>query len=83
MRIAQLDPLRVEVIAPVEMLNSVKVGATAEVRIDPAGGVHRASVTVVDRVVDAASGTFGIRLSLPNTNGRLAAGLRCGVCFLR
>jgi len=82
-RIAQLDPLRVEVIAPVEMLNAVRVGSSAEVRIDPAGGVHRATVTVVDRVVDAASGTFGIRLSLPNSNGRLSAGLKCAVRFLK
>ena len=36
---------------------------------------------VVDRVVDAASGTFGVRLELPNPNYALPAGLKCKVRF--
>lgn len=45
------------------------------------GGVHTGRVTVVDRVVDAASGTFGVRLALPNADYRLPAGLKCKVRF--
>lgn len=41
--------------------------------------MHRARVTVVDRVVDAASGTFGVRLALPNPGHRIPAGLKCKV----
>jgi multidrug efflux pump subunit AcrA (membrane-fusion protein) len=40
-------------------------------------------VTVVDRVVDAASGTFGVRLEVPNPNYRLPAGLKCKARFNR
>jgi hypothetical protein len=40
-------------------------------------------VTVVDRVVDAASSTFGVRLELANPDYRLPAGLKCRVRFLR
>jgi hypothetical protein len=35
----------------------------------------------VDRVVDAASGTFGVRLQLPNPGYRLPAGLKCEIRF--
>ena len=32
----------------------------------PIGGTYAATVTAVDHVLDAASGTFGVRLALPN-----------------
>ena len=46
-------------------------------------GTHTARVKVVDPVIDAASGTFGVRLELPNPNYRLPAGLKCKVRFPR
>jgi RND family efflux transporter MFP subunit len=84
MRLAQIDPLYVEVIMPVSTLGSVKVGMFAEVKPEaPVGGVHKAKVTVVDKVVDAASGTFGVRLELPNPDYKLPPGLKCKVLFLK
>jgi RND family efflux transporter MFP subunit len=81
-KVAQLDPLNVEVIVPVTLYGSVTVGRVAEVRPEsPVGGVYPARVVVVDRVVDAASGTFGVRLELPNREYRLPAGLKCKVRF--
>ena len=41
-----------------------------------------APVTIVDRVVDAASGTFGVRLELPNPDRDIPVGLQCQVRFL-
>ena len=83
MTIAQIDPLNVEVFAPVEFLGLIKVGMVAKVRpMAPVGGSYTATVKIVDRVVDAASGTFGIRLEIPNPKYRLPAGLRCRVKFL-
>ena len=38
-----------------------------------------ATVKTVDRLIDAASNTFRVRLELPNPNGALPAGLRCKV----
>jgi multidrug efflux pump subunit AcrA (membrane-fusion protein) len=38
-----------------------------------------AQVTHVDRVIDAASNTFRVRLSLPNPKQRLPAGVRCSL----
>lgn len=80
LKLAQIDPLRVEVYAPVSLLGKVTVGMEAHVKMeDPIGGPHKAKVTIVDRVVDAASGTFGIRLELPNPDLRLPAGVKCTV----
>ncbi|MGQ9647143.1 MAG: efflux RND transporter periplasmic adaptor subunit [Thermodesulfobacteriota bacterium] len=82
LKLAQLDPLNVEVILPVHLLPSVKVGMKAKVIPEaPIGGQYVAQVKVVDRVIDAASGTFGVRLELPNPNLRLPAGLKCKVIF--
>jgi hypothetical protein len=38
---------------------------------------HDAVVRIVDRVVDAASATFVVRLDLPNPVGAIARGVRC------
>ena len=82
LKLAQIDPLRVEVYAPVSMLGKVAVGSTAYVKPEPPlTGEYPAKVTVVDRVVDAASGTFGVRLELPNQSLKLPAGLKCTVRF--
>jgi RND family efflux transporter MFP subunit len=81
-KLAQIHPLRVEVIAPVALLGKITTGMLAEVVPEaPVGGTYSARVTVVDRVVDAASGTFGVRLDLPNPGLRLPAGLKCKVRF--
>lgn len=80
--VAQIDPLNVEVFVPVSMLLDVAVGMSAKVMPEqPVGGVYDATVTIVDRVIDAASSTFGVRLELPNPDNELWAGLRCTVRF--
>lgn len=82
LKIAQLDPLRVEAFAPVSMLGVITVGDEAQViPQDPVNGSYAAKVTVVDKVIDAASGTFGIRLELPNPEFQLPAGLKCRLQF--
>jgi RND family efflux transporter MFP subunit len=81
-KIAQIDPLNVEVIAPVQLLGSIHVGLQVEVKAEePVDEVFRAKVIVVDPVVHASSGTFGIRLNLPNPDHKIPAGLRCKVNF--
>lgn len=54
LKIAQIDPLRVEVYAPVAMFGKIAVGMTAHVKPElPLTGEYAAKVTVVDRVMDA------------------------------
>jgi hypothetical protein len=82
LKLAQIDPLRVEVIAPVALLKKIAVGMRAQIMLEaPVNGAYEARVTVVDRVVDAASGTFGVRLELPNPGYKLPAGLKCKARF--
>lgn len=83
LRIAQLDPLHVEAIVPMELFGQIRAGMPADVVPEiVAEKAHRATVTVVDRMGDAASGTFGVRLTLPNPDHELPAGLKCSVTFL-
>jgi len=80
--ISQIDPLLVEVYVPLSQFGKIHVGASAEIRPEePVGGRYAARVTVVDQVFDAASGTIGVRLELPNPNYALPAGLKCRVRF--
>ena len=82
LKIAEIDTLHVEVILPVEAFGKVQLGSKAEVLPDsPIGGRYEAVVKVVDRVFDAASGTFGVRLELPNRQRKLPAGMRCKAKF--
>jgi RND family efflux transporter MFP subunit len=81
-KLAQIHPLYVEIFAPVELLGTIKIGMHAEVTPEkPVERVYKARVKIVDRVVDAASGTFGVRLELPNPEYGLPAGLKCTVTF--
>ena len=80
--IAQIDPLRVEVILPSALFGSVRTGMRAAVEPEFGEQVHVASVRLVDRVIDAASGTFGVRLDLPNPDHAIPGGLHCQVHFL-
>ena len=83
LRLAQIDPLRVEVIVPVSAFGKIKVGQRAIVQPEePMVGNYDAEVMIVDRVADAASGTFRVALSLPNPDYELPSGLKCMVQFL-
>ncbi len=81
-KVAKIDPLRIEVIVPAARFGTIRVGEVASVKPDlPNAGPVDASVTLVDRVVDAASNTFRVRLALPNPGNTLPAGLRCRITF--
>ena len=81
-RVARIDPLRIEVIVPAARYGAIRVGDLASIRPElPGAAPLDAKVSVVDRVVDAASNTFRVRLSLPNPDHRLPAGLRCRISF--
>ena len=80
--IAQINPLNVEVFVPVALYGTIKIGMEAIVSGEqPVGGQHTATVDVVDPLIDARSGTFGVRLLLPNPTYKIPAGLRCKIEF--
>ena len=83
LKIAQIDPLNVEVVLSVEYYGSVKVGMHGIVKPESSvGGEYEAIVTIVDKVIDAASGTFGVRLEISNPDFKILPGLKCKVVFL-
>jgi RND family efflux transporter MFP subunit len=80
--LAQMDPLYVETFVPVRLHGRIRPGIRATVVPDqPVGGSYEAEIRILDEVFDAASGTFGVRLALPNPDRRLPGGARCRVTF--
>jgi RND family efflux transporter MFP subunit len=80
LRVAMLDPLRVEIVVPASRYGSVAKGDSLQVQPDlPGVGAVSARVSHVDKMIDAASNTFRVRLSLPNPGNKLPAGSRCRV----
>jgi membrane fusion protein, heavy metal efflux system len=78
LRIAQLNPLRVELILPLAALGSLNEGDKVSVWPEyPGASKTVATVERVDRIVDAASRTYRARLALPNPGNRIVAGVRC------
>jgi RND family efflux transporter MFP subunit len=83
LKVAQLDPLSVHAILPKEMFGKLAVGMTADVVPEiPTGHTYTARVTTIDRLVDAASGTFVVNLELANPKLEILAGVRCRATFI-
>jgi RND family efflux transporter MFP subunit len=79
LRLAVLDPLYVELVMPVAEFGAIRRGMQAEItpELKVGDGKWIATVSIVDRVVDAPSGTFGVRLELPNRDYALPSGIKC------
>lgn len=80
-RIAQLDPLYIETILPSRMFGKVRAGQVYDVTPELTPTPQKAKVSQVDRVIDAASGTFRVRLLLANPRFDLPSGQRCAINF--
>lgn len=77
--LVQIDPLEIVLHVPVTARGRYVRGRTALVRLEGVADSLEAEVTAVDPVVDFGSNTFRLKLQLPNTDGRLPAGLRATV----
>jgi RND family efflux transporter MFP subunit len=77
-KIAQTNPLVVQAILPFKAFPQVHVGdAVTIVPEAPFGRTFSSHVKTVDRVIDAAAGTFGVVVELPNAHADLPGGIRC------
>ena len=82
LKLMEIDPLHVELVLPISQFGKIKRGQRARVSPEqPIGGSYTAQVEVVDMTVDAASGTFGVRLLLPNPGNRIPPGVKCRARF--
>lgn len=82
LRVAQINPLNIEVVVPVELFGLVHAGMSGDITVEPLlHGSYKAKVVMVDRVIDAGSATFGVRLELANPGNRIPSGLKCALRF--
>lgn len=82
LRIARIDPLRVQLVVPTSLYGLVQPDSAVSVVPDlPGARALTARVVMVDKVIDPASNTFRVQLALPNPNLSLPAGLRCKADF--
>ena len=82
LRIADISTLHAEAVLPALAYAYIKAGQRATVRVDlPQPLAVAATVKVVDRVLDAASGTFGVRLEVANPGLTIPAGIPCRAEF--
>ena len=83
-RVAQLDPLHVEVIVPIDYLGSLEAGMNAGVTLNVPGYENKllsAEVRRIDAVADPASATYGVLLIMDNPDLVIPSGVRCAVDF--
>ncbi len=78
MKLAKINPLRVELVAPAALFGKITQGMSAEIEPEkPATHTYPAIVTIVDKLIDPASGNFSVRLALPNPSDKLIGGVNC------
>lgn len=80
--LSRINMLRVEAFVPIAYHPHLAVGQTVSVTPEaPFDRPREAKIRSMDRVFDAATATFGIRMELENPDLSLPAGLRCTVAF--
>lgn len=81
-RIAQIDRLRVQVVMPVAYFGKVKLNDVATITPEfPDAPTVSGEVSLIDKMIDAASNTFRVQLELDNADLALPAGSRCKADF--
>jgi membrane fusion protein (multidrug efflux system) len=80
--LAVLNPLHAEIVMSASYYGRVKKGM--QVEVIPEGiesPAYTGTVRIVDRIIDAASGTFGVQVEIQNPALALPAGLKCTARF--
>ncbi len=78
LRIARIDPLRVQLVVPTALYGQLRLGSPVAVQPELPGATRLAArVTAIDQVIDPASNTFRVQAALPKPDLALPAGLRC------
>ncbi len=78
MTIVVLDPLHAEVVLSSAHYGEVQQGQKVKMIIDEQGGHSLdGTVSIVDKTIHAASGTFGIQVKVKNKGQKLPSGLKC------
>lgn len=82
LKIAEINPLKVRVVLPRNTFGRFKRGIVGKVTPELASiNPYSAKVVMVDKLIDAASGTFVVFLELPNPKLDIPSGMKCKVTF--
>lgn len=82
LKLARIQPVFIEVVLPASALGKLQVGDEYQVTPQVDGlPAFSAKVTVVDPVLDAASGTLGVRLEAVNSARQIPVGINCQIDF--
>lgn len=74
--VAQVNPLKLVINVSESELPMIKKGMRADVKFDTYGDeLFQGTITMVSPTVDAASRTFGVEVTLPNSDGRVLPGM--------
>lgn len=76
--LATLDPLHVDLLLPASYFG--EIGLAQRLLINPDSDkieAREAEVTIVDPLIDSASGTFRVQLVMSNPDNSIPAGIRC------
>ena len=78
--LAKLNPLHVDLLLPSHYFGSIVKGQNLKVKPEIMSFESKvAIVTIVDPLIDPASGTFRVRLNMKNPKHKIPAGMRCSV----
>jgi len=82
LKLAQLNPLQAYVFAPTFAFGKIKPGMKVNITPElPIGGKYEGVISITDRLIDSASGTFGVFVELENPNLSVPAGVKCKAKF--
>ncbi len=77
--LVQLDPLEIVLNMPAATRPLYKVGQAAQVLLEGSDLPQKGTVTLVDATIDFASGTYRLKIQVPNGGGTLTSGVRARV----
>jgi membrane fusion protein, heavy metal efflux system len=78
LRVATVDPVAFDAVLPAELRTNIASLQQITISLEQSGlPVVKAKATRIDPYVDAASGTFRLRLEAANPGGRILPGYRC------
>jgi RND family efflux transporter MFP subunit len=83
LKLAVLNPLHAQVVMKADYYGLIKKGQKVEIIAEgKSEETYPGSVKIVDRIIDAASNTFGVIIEISNPEFTLPAGLKCRVHYL-
>jgi multidrug resistance efflux pump len=83
LKLAVLNPLHAQVVMKADYYGLIKKGQEVEIMVEgKSDQTYTGNVKIVDKIIDAASNTFGVIVEIANPDFNLPAGLKCRIHYL-